>query len=136
MSWLAYLHPALMLGVLALGLVVLREGLRIRRARFLRQPFDSRRHRRLARIFVGLVVLGFGAGLASMGWLRGEPLFESVHALLVSGVLASLLGAATLGHRLERGGGPGWIRPAHLVLGAGGLLLALTAAIAGFAILP
>ena len=136
MSWLAYLHPALMLGVLALGLVVLREGLRIRRARFLRQPFDSRRHRRLARIYVGLVVLGFGAGLASMGWLRGEPLFESVHALLVSGVLTSLLGAATLGHRLERGGGPGWIRPAHLVLGAGGLLLALTAAIAGFAILP
>ena len=136
MPWLAYLHPALMLMVLALGLVVLREGLRVRRARFLRQRFDSRLHRRLARIFVALVVLGFGAGLASMGWLRGEPIFESVHSTLVSGVLVSLLLAASLGLLLERRAGPRWIRSAHLILGAGGLLLALTAAIAGFAILP
>ncbi len=136
MRWLAYLHPALMLLVLALGLVVLREGLRVRRARFLRQPFDSRLHRRLARIFVALVVLGFGAGLASMGWLRGEPVFESVHSILVSGVLVSLLLAASLGLLLERRLGSRWIRSAHLMLGAGGLLLALTAAIAGFAILP
>ena len=136
MRWLAYLHPALMLLVLALGLVVLREGLRVRRARFLRQPFDSRLHRRLARIFVALVVLGFGVGLASMGWLRGEPVFDSVHSILVSGVLVSLLLAATLGLLLERRGGPRWIRTAHLTLGAGGLLLALAAAVAAFAILP
>ncbi len=136
MRWLAYLHPALMLLVLALGLVVLREGLRVRRARFLRQPFDSRLHRRLARLFVALVVLGFGAGLASMGWLRGEPVFESVHSILVSGVLVSLLLAASLGLLLERPAGPRWVRSAHLILGAGGLLLALTAAIAGFALLP
>ena len=136
MRWLAYLHPALMLLVLALGLMVLREGLRVRRARFLRQSFDSRLHRRLARIFVALVVLGFGVGLASMGWLRGEPVFESVHSILVSGVLVSLLLAATLGLLLERRGGPRWIRTAHLTLGAGGLLLALAAAVAAFAILP
>ncbi len=136
MRWLAYLHPALMLLVLALGLVVLREGLRVRRARFLRQPFDSRLHRRLARLFVALVVLGFGAGLASMGWLRGEPVFESVHSILVSGVLGSLLLAASLGLLLERPAGPRRVRSAHLILGAGGLLLALTAAIAGFALLP
>ncbi len=136
MRWLAYLHPALMLLVLALGLMVLREGLRVRRARFLRQPFDSRLHRRLARIFVALVVLGFGVGLASMGWLRGEPVFESVHSILVSGVLVSLLLAATLGWSLEQRGGPRWIRTAHLILGAGGLLLALAAAVAAFAILP
>ena len=135
MLWLAYLHPALMLVVLGLGLVVLREGLRIRQARLQRLRFDSRRHRRLARIFVTLVLLGFGAGLASLGWLRGEALFESVHAVLVSGVTLSLLGAALLGRGLERGAGAR-VRSVHVLLGAGGLLLALTAAIAGFALLP
>ena len=135
MRWLAYLHPALMLLVLGLGLVVLREGLRIRQARLQRLRFDSRRHRRLARIFVALVLLGLSTGLASMGWLRGKALFESVHAVLVSGVTLSLLGAALLGRRLERGAGAR-VRSVHVLLGAGGLLLALTAAIAGFAILP
>jgi len=136
MRWLVYLHPALMLAVLVLGLIVLREGLRIRRARFARRPFDSRLHRRLARIFVGLILLGFGAGLVSMGWLRGKPVFESVHAVLVSGVLGSLVLAAALGLRLERGASAASVRRAHQILGAGGLLLALSAAIAGFAILP
>ena len=135
MRWLAYLHPALMLLVLGLGLVVLREGLRIRQARLQRLRFDSRRHRRLARIFVALVLLGLTTGLASMGWLRGKALFESVHAVLVSGVTLSLLGAALLGRGLERGAGAR-VRSVHVLLGAGGLLLALTAAIAGFAILP
>lgn len=135
MRWLAYLHPALMLVVLGLGLVVLREGLRIRQARLQRLRFDSRRHRRLARIFVALVLLGLTTGLASMGWLRGKALFESVHAVLVSGVTLSLLGAALLGRGLERGAGAR-VRSVHVLLGAGGLLLALTAAIAGFAILP
>ncbi len=85
---------------------------------------------------MGLIVLGFGAGLASMGWLRGKPVFESVHAVLVSTVLLSLLGAAALGLRLERRGDARAVRRAHLILGAGGLLLGLAAAIAGLAILP
>jgi hypothetical protein len=135
MRWLAYLHPALMIVVLTLGLVVLREGLRIRRARFFRHEIDSSLHRRLGRIFVALIVLGFGAGLVSMGWLRQKALFESVHSRLVTGVLVGLLLAAAFGLWLERSEDDR-VRGIHLSFAAGGLLLALTAAVAGFAILP
>ena len=75
MRWLAYAHPVLMVGVLALGLLVLREGLGVRRGRIARRPADSRRHRRLARIFVLLLVAGYASGIASMAWLRDAPPF-------------------------------------------------------------
>ena len=132
---LAYLHPALMVGVLALGGLVLREGLRLRAGRMRGRSPDSRRHRRLGKLFVALVGVGFAAGLASMAWLRERAVFESIHALLTLSALLGFLGAAALGLRLE-------VRPEsrareiHVALGAGGLLLALTAAVAGFAILP
>ncbi|MFQ5512851.1 MAG: DUF4079 family protein [Myxococcota bacterium] len=135
MRWLAYLHPALMLVVLALGVLVLREGLRGRRARLAARSYDTLRHRRLARIFVPLVVLGFGAGAASMGLLRGRPLFESFHGGLVLVAGPALLLAGLLGLRLERRPHAG-SREIHALLGALGLLLALAAGVAGFAILP
>ena len=134
MRWLAYAHPLAMVALLGLGVRVLLDGLRIRRARLLGGRADSRRHRRLARWFAGLLVPGFAGGLASMLWLRSERPFESVHFALVSAATVCLLAAAALGLRLERG------RPAnrdvHAALGATGLLLALAAAVAGFAILP
>ena len=129
------LHPALMVGVLALGGLVLREGLRLRAGRMRGRSPDSRRHRRLGKLFVALVGVGFAVGLASMAWLRDRAVFESIHALLTLSALLGFLGAAALGLRLE-------VRPEsrareiHVALGAGGLLLALTAAVAGFAILP
>jgi len=135
MLWLAYLHPALMLGVLALGLLVLREGLRLRQARFQRRPRDSQRHRNLARVFVPLIVLGFGSGLLSLGVLRGLPVFESVHSVLVTGALVGLSSAGLLGVWVQRSGHPR-VRSLHALLGALGLLLALTAVVAAFAILP
>jgi hypothetical protein len=132
--WLAYLHPVAMLAVLALGLIVLLEGLAIRRARVLRKRFDSRRHRRLARWFVALVVVGFGSGLFSMAVLRGKPMFGSVHAGLTSAALVAFLAAATLGFQLERNPRSA-LRDPHVLLGSAGLLLAFAAAVAGFAIL-
>ena len=133
--WLAYVHPVVMTAVLALGLVVLREGLRLRHARLLGRVAGSARHTRLARLFVPLVLLGYGSGLSSMFFLRDEPLYGSVHALLTSGALTGFVAVYLLGRRLERR--PSHIlRTAHLVCGAGGLLLALAAAIAGIAILP
>jgi hypothetical protein len=132
--WLAYVHPVAMLAVLALGLVVLLEGLAIRRARVLRQRYDSRRHRRLARWFVALAVIGFGSGLFSMAVLRGKPMFGSVHAWLTSTALVGFLAAAALGFQLERNPRSP-LRDVHVALGSLGLLLAFGAAVAGFAIL-
>lgn len=135
MAWLAYLHPLAMLAVLVLGLGVLREGLRVRRARLRRRRFDSGRHRRLGRWFVGLALLGFSAGLGSAVGLRDMPPLGSVHAWFACSALVGLAGAGGLGLWLERGGGMS-PRTLHMLCGGLGLLAALGGAVAGFAILP
>jgi hypothetical protein len=134
MRWLAYAHPAAMLVVIVLGAVTLREGLRVRRARLAKRFRDASLHRRIARTFVALAVLGWLSGLASMGLLRGKPVFESVHAFVASGSALGFVSAWALGRALERGRER--VRPLHAASGALGLFLALIAAIAGFAILP
>jgi hypothetical protein len=120
--------------VLGLGLVVLLEGIEIRRARIVGRPRDSRRHRRFARVFVVLVALGFASGLYSMGVLREKEVFGSVHAWVTSTALAGFLAAATLGFQLERNPRSG-VRGPHALVGGAALLIAFAAAVAGFAIL-
>lgn len=124
-----------MLAVLALGLAVFREGVRIRLARLRRRRYDSRRHRRLARIFVSLAAFGAVAGFASAVALRGMEPLRSAHAWLVGPALLALLLAGALGLLLERGGSVG-VRRVHLIAGSAGLLVALAGAVAGWAILP
>jgi hypothetical protein len=124
-----------MLAVLGLGLVQLRVGLSLRRARLLRRERDSRRHRRLGRVFLVALVIGYASGLGSLGGLRGEPLFASFHFLLTSGALSSVTAAYVLGRRLERAG-TARVRRVHVICGSTGLLLGLAAAAAGLAILP
>jgi hypothetical protein len=133
--WLAYLHPVAMLAVLGLGLVVLIEGLHIRRGRILSQRYDNRRHRRFARVFLLLAGAGFAAGLASMAFLRGKPVFGSVHSVLTSAALVGFAAGGALGLRLEQNLRSG-LRGVHAITASLGLLLALAAAVAGFAILP
>ena len=133
--WLAYVHPVLMLGLLALALFVLREGIGIRRARQAGGRFESSRHRRLARVLVAGVVAGAVLGVVSIVWLRGDPPARSVHfpiALVAALLIAS---AGGLGLLLERGG-VGRTRAVHALCGVLGVLLALAAAVAGMAILP
>jgi len=132
--WLAYLHPLAMVGVLGLGLIVLLEGLHIRRGRVLRQRYDNRRHRRFARVFVLLAGAGFASGLASMAFLRGKPVFGSVHALLTSAALTGFVVGGALGLKLERNGRSA-LRGLHAITASLGLLVAFAAAVAGFAIL-
>ena len=135
MRWLAYLHPVAMVAVLGLGLVVLLEGLQIRRGRVLRQRYDNRRHRRFARVFVLLAAAGFASGLASMAFLRGKPVFGSVHAIFTSAALCGFVIGGALGLKLERNlRSP--IRGFHAVTASIGLLLGFAAFVAGFAILP
>jgi hypothetical protein len=133
--WLAYVHPVFMLALLALALLVLREGLGIRRARLARAPFDASRHRRLARVLVPAVVAGAVLGVVSIVWLRGDPPTRSVHFPIALGAAALMSCAGVLGLVLERGGG-GRTRAMHALCGALGVLLALAAAVAGMAILP
>ena len=135
MRWLAYLHPVAMIAVLGLGLVVLIEGLHIRRGRILHHPWGNRRHRRFARVFLALVAAGFLAGLASMAFLRAKPVFGSVHSALTSAALVGFAIGGYLGLRLE-GNLRSPLRPFHAITASAGLLLALAAAVAGFAILP
>jgi hypothetical protein len=134
--WLVWVHPVLMAALLALALLVLREGLRIRRGRIVGRRVDSRRHRRLGRTAVPLLIAGFAGGLASMAWLRpGEEVAGSVHFRLALPALVGLAAGGLLGLRLERGAGM-QTRALHAWLGALGLLLGLAAAGASFAILP
>jgi len=132
---LAYLHPAAMVGILALALFVFRDGLRIRRGRLTRRPVDARRHRRVARVVVVLASAGFASGLASMAFLRDKPLFTSFHAWLATGALTGFTVGGALGLALERRGRAP-VRRWHALIASAGLLLGLAAAVAGFAILP
>jgi len=134
-DWLAYAHPLLMPVVLVLGLLTLREGLRIQRGRIAGREVDASLHRALGKAFVLLAALGWISGSASMAFLRRDPPLESLHAVLTSVSVAALIAAASLGVLLQRGAGSG-ARTAHLVCGASGLLAALGAAVAGFSILP
>src|SRR5262245_65397234 len=109
-----------MVAILALGLFVLREGLRVRRGRLFGRPVPSRRHRRAARWLVWLALAGFGSGLASMAWLRGKPVFASVHFWLAAAALAGMWMGAQLGFQLEQNGRAP-VRGLHALLGSLGL---------------
>lgn len=124
-----------MLGIVVLGLVVLREGLAIRGARMRGRAFDSRRHRRLAKLLVALLALGWTGGLASMVLLRNQGMFESIHWPFGTTALLLIIAAGALGLRMERAHTPGQ-RSLHATLGALGMLLALGATVAGMSILP
>lgn len=124
-----------MVAILALGIAVLREGLRIRRARLGSARMSSVRHRRLAKLFVPLAALGFAGGAASMRWLRHGNSFESVHSLLALGALTGLVSGGLLGLRLERRPSQR-VRALHSICAGIGLLLGLVAGMAGIAILP
>ena len=135
MPGLVYLHPIAMVFVLALGLFVLREGLAVRDGRLTRRPRSSARHRRLGKIVVVLALAGFGAGLASMGLLRGKAVFGSVHAWLGLGAFLGFSIGGAIGLSLERRI-RALPRSIHAVTASIGLLLGLAAAVAGLAILP
>ncbi len=122
------------LGVVALAL---RAGLRLRRARFGREPRTPdllRSHLRLAKPAVLLICVGFLAGPVSVFFLRGWAPFSTFHAWL--GVLAAALfiAVAILGWRLEQHRG----RPvnAHAILASLAVLAAAVAVVAGLVLLP
>ena len=126
-----------MLGSLALTAAVLRAGLALRRARRLGQRRSAevyRRHLRLAKPALVLLVLGFAAGIASSVLLRGWDAFGTAHSAIASAALASFVATGTLGWRLEHGRSRAveW----HARLAALSVLLAAAALGTGFVLLP
>jgi hypothetical protein len=122
------------LGVVALAL---RAGLRLRRARFGREPRTPdllRAHLRFAKPAIALVCVGFLAGPISAVWLRNWTPFATFHAWLGSLAAALFLAVAVLGWRLEQRRG----RPvdAHAILASLAVLVAAIAVVAGLVLLP
>jgi hypothetical protein len=134
---LAYLHPVWMLLSIGLAVFTLRAGLALRRARrgvAPRDPRMRRRHLRLARPAVALVLVGFLGGPISAVALRGWEPFTTFHGVLGLAVAALFAAAALVGRRLERGRSRAF--EAHARLGALAVLGAALAAVAGFVLLP
>jgi hypothetical protein len=126
-----------MLASLALAGATLHAGLRLRAGRLRGAPgraAQRRRHLRLAKLAVPLLLAGFLGGPASAVWLRGFEPFATLHAWVAC--LALLLFAATgwLGLRLERGA-LRW-RELHALLAVAALLAGAAALGTGFVLLP
>jgi hypothetical protein len=122
---------------LTLALLALRAGLGLRRARLRgarRRAADLRRHLRLAKLAVVMIVIGFGAGPASAVWLRGWDAFRTAHAWIALATVVLYGATALLGRRLERGRSRAVDRHALLALLA--TLGAAAAFVAGFVLLP
>ncbi|MEN8183168.1 MAG: DUF4079 family protein [Myxococcota bacterium] len=142
LRWLAYGHPAWMVLALATVGLTLRAGLGLRRARRLHLPRTAesiRRHTRLGRVAVALVVVGFVGGPLSMWWLRGRMPYGTVHAYLATSAAALFVTVAILGLRLERSRGRNRARSAVETHGWLALLACLAAAVSfvtGLVLLP
>jgi hypothetical protein len=120
-----------------LAAAALRAGLALRRARrggARRRAGELRRHLRLARPAVALVLIGFLAGPISAVWLRGWAPFRTAHAALAVLAAALFATAGLLGHRLAhgRGGSP----DRHGLVGLLAVLAAVAAFGTGFVLLP
>lgn len=122
---------------IAVCVLALRAGSRIRRARqglTPRDPSLRRRHMRLAKPGVLMISAGFLGGPLSMWLLRGRTPFETFHAWLGIAAAALFIAAGTLGRRLEHGRSTA--RETHAQLAILAILFAASAAVAGLVLLP
>ncbi len=135
--YLAHVHPLWMLTSIALSVMTLRAGMRLRNARrrgVRKNPADYRAHLKLAKPTILLLWLGFAAGLASAVFLRGWDAFGSAHGIVSSVALATFTATAVLGRCLELGR----VRDPelHALLGLFSVLAAIAAFGTGFVLLP
>ena len=122
---------------LTLALLALRAGLGLRRARLRgarRRAADLRRHLRLAKAAVVMIVIGFGAGPVSAVWLRGWDAFRTAHAWIALVTVGLYAATGVLGRRLEHGRSRAV--DSHALLALLATLGAAAAFVAGFVLLP
>jgi len=134
---LAFVHPAWMVASVGLAIATARLGLEIRKRRASGRVVGSelrRRHLRLGKTAIALVLVGFVLGSVSMVWLRERPAFDSFHGIL--GIIVSGLFAWTglSGRSLARGDQSA--RGLHRLVAAASIGAALLSAVAGFVLLP
>jgi hypothetical protein len=134
---LAFVHPAWMVASVGLAIATARLGLEIRKRRAggrVVGPELRRRHLRLGKAAISLVLVGFVLGSTSMVWLRERAAFDSFHGIL--GIIVSGLFAWTglSGRSLARGDQSA--RGVHRLVAAASIGAALLSAVAGFVLLP
>jgi len=134
---LAFVHPIWMVTSVALAVATARLGLEIRKRRASGRtigPELRRRHLRLGKTAIGLVLGGFVLGALSMSWLRERAVFESFHSVLGIVVCGLFAWTGLSGRALARGDQT--TRALHRGLAAASLAAALLSAVAGFVLLP
>ncbi|MEE9274546.1 MAG: DUF4079 family protein [bacterium] len=134
-----YIHPIHQGAVIALGLITLALGLRVRRGRRRPGPGQARLaalHMRLGRWFTALFSAGYLLGLAGMRFALGDPNFETAHAYFGTIALLLLLGTAYLGRRLRLRPAAEDTRQLHSYCGFLAIFVALAVAFLGMNLLP
>lgn len=139
---LAYIHPALQVFALMIGMATLRLGLVLKKDRAGRRRLRNRRtiyqrHTLLGLVFMGCLTGGYGLGLLSMPLLRDRAPFRSAHFFFATLALLLLLGGAYTGWRLKKGT-PKYadVRDIHGFLVYLGLFISLGVTVMGFILLP
>ncbi|MDP3937567.1 MAG: hypothetical protein Q8R92_05460 [Deltaproteobacteria bacterium] len=139
---LLYLHPVWQTASLLLMVVALSLGLRLGRERA--HPWErearlrlQRLHLKVAITFLGLISTGYALGIATMAFVRDEPVFRTAHAYFGTIVLGLFWLGAYYGGRLLRGQN---LKPKDysnhafcVILGA---IIALAVAVMGYTLLP
>jgi len=134
--WLAYVHPAWMLASLVLMFLALRIGMTMRKRRVAgeRRGALVKRHVRLAKPAVVMLMLGLVAGPVSALWLRDWTPLQTLHGWLGL-TAASLFGtAAWIGSRILNA--QSRAVEAHGWVALTAALTAALASVAGFVLLP
>jgi len=140
MNYWAYIHPAFQIGTLSLGLVVLANGLRVRRSRKGGAGPETARfarlHMRLARWFIALFSVGYALGLGGMRFALDGYLYETAHSYFATLALGLFWTTAWLGRRLRKNLGNNDLRQIHSYCGFLAVFIALFVAVLGMRLLP
>lgn len=140
MNLAAYIHPAFQIATLSLGLIVLANGLRVRRSRKGGAGPETARvarlHMRLGRWFIALFSVGYALGLGGMRFALGGPLYETAHSYFATLALGLFWTTAYLGRRLRKNPGKDDLRQIHSYCGFLAVFIALFVAVLGMRLLP
>ena len=140
MLWITvYFHPTIQITTLALGLYVLKLGIKIRRNRLLKLNSPTEitigRHIRLAKIFTVLFTIGYFLGLIEMKFVLEKDLYNSFHGFFGTLTLIFLYSTAWLGRKIREKTNEK-TRELHRFCAFTSIFLALITAFAGITLLP
>ena len=140
MNFGAYIHPAFQIATLSLGLIVLANGLRVRRSRRGGAGPETARvarlHMRLGRWFVAMFTAGYVLGLGGMRFALEGPLYETAHSYFATLTLGLFWTTAWLGRRLRKNLTNEDLRQIHSYCGFLAVFIALFVAVLGMRLLP